>query len=405
MGNRLTIQEVIDITGKSKTAIYRIIKNGKLKTYKREKAGKPIYEVDIKDLEEFLGHQVGNRWEELGKSGKSSGNRSVPLTEEKLIETIERMFSQRETALMKRIEDMSIYKLGQMDNEINHLKAEKETLLQELETYKALPVEDVTAIKEENIKLQEKLKALPLPVEEVTEKIQYFEQQVTKLQQEKEKTTSALLEEKSIREQTELEYSQLKQKVNTLPVSIDEIPVKLSQKEEAISKLQEEKQSITETITRLEDEKTKLEEQLKLLPAEPEKVNATLLHNAEHLLLLKIQNEEIEKKYNEMESSLKAEEQSKKDMEEQLKLLPVEPAKVCEILKLESEKFSAMEEKCIKEAQEKEFINEQKKKLEEENQKLKDTIKQAEQDKIEIANTFKKELEEARRPWWKKIFG
>ena len=110
-----------------------------------------------------------------------------------------------------------------------------------------------------------------------------------------------------------------KEKLKTFPATGDNISLELSQKEEIISKLEKEKSQLSETTSRLEGEKKNLEEQIKLLPAEPEKINATLLQNAENMLLLKFQNEEIIKKFQEMEDLLKSEEEMNKKLQETLK--------------------------------------------------------------------------------------
>ena len=57
MKNHFTIEEVVQITGKSQTSIYRYIQNGKLKTTRVERQGKPSHSISLKDLETFLGYE------------------------------------------------------------------------------------------------------------------------------------------------------------------------------------------------------------------------------------------------------------------------------------------------------------------------------------------------------------
>lgn len=47
MRNQFTIEEIIKITGKSKSTIYRDIKRGRVKVKQGEKRGKPVRKLSI----------------------------------------------------------------------------------------------------------------------------------------------------------------------------------------------------------------------------------------------------------------------------------------------------------------------------------------------------------------------
>ncbi len=175
MGKHLTIQEAIAISGKSKTTIYRYINRGKLTTHKKEFQGKDIYTVKLKDLESCLGYELDidgipmgipgdnckSHGNTMGVSWESHGNTTQEyITRENLANVMEEILSQRETKLMKPLEELATYKVGKLENEIQHLISEKETLRQENEL------------------LREAMKALPGPVEKVVDELKEKDQKL-----------------------------------------------------------------------------------------------------------------------------------------------------------------------------------------------------------------------------------
>lgn len=105
--------------------------------------------------------------------------------------------TKQQSQLMKPIEDQALYRLGRMEQENTFLRAKVETLLQEIEQYKALPL-PVDQVKE---KLQEQekqiqnmedshrreLQQVKIQAEEEKEKtLTVLQAQITDLQQEKE---------------------------------------------------------------------------------------------------------------------------------------------------------------------------------------------------------------------------
>jgi chromosome segregation ATPase len=339
----LNIKESALFIGVSEKSIYKYVKTGKLPATTDREYGKSVKRFKQEDLEKFKREHFSHRLETsfTGNSQERNG-KNVDIKE-----LLKEVIQEQQLAILKPMEEQALYVAGALTKENQFLKEQNETLRMEIE------------------QLRENLKALPGP-EEINTKIHQFEQQVTELQQEKEKTTAALQEEKTTRFKIE----------------------------EDLSQLQKEKQHIVETTYRLEEEKKKLEEQLKLFPAEPEKINATLLQNAEHLLMLKLQNEEIEKKYLEMESILKSEEEKKQELNSRLKVEEQEKVALVDQLKSEEEKRKA-EEQSKKELEEKLLAEQEyKKKQEEEKQHLETELKKIQ----EQAEEWKKK---ALKPWWK----
>ena len=165
----LTIQDVVRLTGKSKTTVYRYIKQGKLKGEIVKQHGKELIYVANKDLEEFLGETVKQHettWNPTyGKTWENMEQHGVTI-EEIVKKAINEAVGQRETQLMKRIEDQALYKLGAVEKENLFLRERLET------------------IRQENELLREQIKALPGPVE-----LENKENIILLLQKEKEEQT------------------------------------------------------------------------------------------------------------------------------------------------------------------------------------------------------------------------
>lgn len=244
--NHYSIDEIIIITGKSKSTLYREIKSGKLKVKKTLKRGKPVYLVLANELESYIGKPLRNEriWE---TTDTPLGNQKETITKEDLARTIDELYFKRETSLTKRIEDQALYKLGVAEELIKHLEGEKETLRQENEL------------------LRESLKILPGPVAEVTEKLEALEK----------------LEE---------ENKTLKTSLALLPAEPEKVNKILIENRNIIQKLKEEKE---EELKIAQDKEETLKKQIELLPAKPEEIKEILLQNADNLKALQQENSSL----------------------------------------------------------------------------------------------------------------
>ena len=172
------IKEIAEITGKSDTTIYRYLKKGKIPFFTIEKDGQTIYKVKKADLESFLGHPlkedekpfphhekpVTQNEETVFHSEKTDTQNEKPffhLTPETLQDAIFQAITKQQSQLMKPIEDQALYRLGRIEQENSFLKAKVETLLQEIDQYKALP----------------------MPVDQVKEKLQGQEEQIHSMEE------------------------------------------------------------------------------------------------------------------------------------------------------------------------------------------------------------------------------
>jgi hypothetical protein len=94
----------------------------------------------------------------LHRSSEKIDNEIMNETLPFILETVRETFRQdmreelvnKESLLMKRLEDHSLYQAGKLTNENEYLKAEKEILLQELDKYKNLQEE----LKEKEIEIK-----------------------------------------------------------------------------------------------------------------------------------------------------------------------------------------------------------------------------------------------------------
>ena len=172
----LTIKEAVTFTGKSESILYRYIREGKLqvqtcseqvqnksseqiqnsseqvqckfKTIRKLKKEELVKVFDI--YRNNSSEQVQNKSsEQIQDSSEQVQNRF--RTEEEVNGIIEKVLSNHYSKLMKPIEEQALYRLGILENEVQHLQAEKETLRQENEI------------------LREQIKALPGPVESINQ--------------------------------------------------------------------------------------------------------------------------------------------------------------------------------------------------------------------------------------------
>jgi len=142
----LTLNEICVMTGKSYTSVLRYVKSGKLKSITMTIQGKPSYKVKRADLERFIEKQ-GISMNIHGESDRISMNNQGISMKETFKEVVRETIAEERNQLMKPIEEQALYRLGILENEVQHLQAEKATLRQENEL------------------LREQVKALPGPAE------------------------------------------------------------------------------------------------------------------------------------------------------------------------------------------------------------------------------------------------
>lgn len=154
MTELLTIKESAVLAGRSETIIYRLVKQKRLKVQNSSEQFngkfKTVKKIKKEDIVKFF------RLDELESSKQF---KTVQNSSEGFKEILEQFFQEKETQLMKPLESQALYRLGQVEKENEFLKAKVETLLQELEKFKALPVD--LEIKDREIQgLNEEIKAL-----------------------------------------------------------------------------------------------------------------------------------------------------------------------------------------------------------------------------------------------------
>lgn len=161
MSELLTIKETSVLTGKSEGVIYRYIRRGKLKCQTVSEHGKEIKKIKKEEAIKVFNikSQTVSDSVRTEKSDSSEPVQKVSEPKENFKEILEQFFQEKETQLMKPLESQALYRLGQVEKENEFLKAKVETLLQELEKFKALPVD--LEIKDREIQgLNEEIKAL-----------------------------------------------------------------------------------------------------------------------------------------------------------------------------------------------------------------------------------------------------
>jgi hypothetical protein len=158
-----SIEEIVKLTGRSSTSIYRYIKSGKLKAKKIKGEGKPSYVIAVNDAEGFFDID----WKKHEKNMLNTENtmktpwkhHEKTLTQENLMETMEKFFSTKQAQLMKPLEEQALFLAGKLTQENQFFKERLETLV------------------EENKQLRESIKALPGPVDEIKEKLKIFDEE------------------------------------------------------------------------------------------------------------------------------------------------------------------------------------------------------------------------------------
>jgi len=357
----LTIPEVAKITGKSINTIYREIKKKKLKVITVTFQGKEVIRVKKQELERFC-KDNDITWnindmsdDKIGYINDMSDNKTGYTND--MSDIIKQTIDKTLTQLTKPIEEQALFIAGALTKENQFLKEKLETVL------------------EENKQLQEQIKALPGPVESIQQVLMENAQNLNLLQQEKEKLLTQVEEYKPLRSQLEDTTRKLQEKEDALK----EQEVKLLQeKAEAEARIKAEKEEANK-------QKEKLEEKIK--------------QEAEEKSMAKAEAEEALKQLKELPTPVESIHQILLDNANNIKELTEERDKFQTVLK-EHEATIKEKEKILKDIEElrKHELEDLKKQTEEEKARLKS---EAEEREKQIAEAWKKELELAKKPWWK----
>jgi excisionase family DNA binding protein len=240
----LTIKEASELVGINQTTIYRKIKKGQLHATAVQLQGIEVKKVKKDDIIRLFGnyknseqlHATATQVQEATKQLHATATQ-MPSSEERkseIREVIEQFFSVKQAELVKPIEQQSLYRLGRVEQENSFLKAKVETLLEEIEKYKALPWQ----------------------IEERDNEIKELE---ARHQQEKEKILkeceTELLEAKDEKIKTEEAF---KEKLKILPAPVESINQILLENAHNLKILQKQTTELIEKLKQEEEEKEKI---------------------------------------------------------------------------------------------------------------------------------------------------
>lgn len=261
----LTLPEAAIFTGKSYSTIYRYFKKGKFQVKITESQGKSVVKIEKEELVRVFGLN-GSQVEVTESHGESQmevTESHMKVTESQIVDIVKKTVTEQHNQLMKPMEELAIYRVGELTNEIKHLSAEKEALI------------------EENNTLRKHLKALPGPVDEIVATITLLEQEKETLLREK---------ETAIQQTTEaLQKSQAEK--NTV---LQEKAAIQNEKEQTVEELQKKEQ----TIQQIEKEKAELQsEKERELAAMQQKIEAQEKEEKDYLATI----EEMKKRLEEAE--------------------------------------------------------------------------------------------------------
>lgn len=341
MKGLLSIQEAAALSGQAISTIYRSVRNGDIKTHKIIHRGKDAYRIKLKDLEKYLDYKISNG---NGSTSRTSHDTPVAPHNGKLhvknVVNTEIDESQRSTSVNPEHK--------------NTIKTDEDKLTREV-------IRDVI---EEFFTTKQSQLMKPLE-EQALYRLGILENEVKHLNGEKE----------ALRREVDLYKSQLM----ALPGPAEEITAKL------------------ETLEQLEEENKTLKTSLALLPTPPEKVNEILINNRE--AIQKLQNQEKQNlilqqdKENQIQ---KMEDEIRREQEEKVKL-------EARLLQEKEEQTKKMESELQKILHDKEeALKEQETRRKIEAEELEARLKaEAEEQMKQVVDAWKKELEMAKRPWWK----
>ena len=171
----LSIPEAAELYNKHSTTIYKAIQKGQLNSVEVLLNSRRIKKVRKSDLVTLYGEQPveeqlnsidsqvnSNRIQSNSNRIQSNSTESIRI---QMKEVIAEYFQDKETQLMKPLEEMATYRVGKLEAEKQFMEDRIITLLEE----------------NEGLKMQ--IKALPGPVEEVTEKLEILEKKSEELDQ------------------------------------------------------------------------------------------------------------------------------------------------------------------------------------------------------------------------------
>jgi len=237
---QFTIEEVADISGKSKNSIYRYIKIGKLKTARIDRAGRSGHVVDAKDLESFLGYKLKHKQTQTQTQTSDSNtmkHNETQSLEETINKAIQHAIFQQTQHLVKPLEEQALFIAGKVTQENHDLR------------------EKLELIRQENELLREAMKALPGPVEKVLDELREKDQkleekkkvltetesQKRQLEVDLQEKIDALVRVKSEKEQLQIQQAKVQTDLETLQkensaykearAKYDELEVQLKEKE------------------------------------------------------------------------------------------------------------------------------------------------------------------------------
>jgi len=261
-GKLLTIREASNFSGMSIPALYKHIKRGIISVEYDIIQGKKIKKVKKEELIRVYG--TADNTVEYGRMPDNISENTSDNTVEYgripdniieydrisdiIRENIKQALETEKTQLIKPLEDHALYRLGRMEKEVEDLRAEKEILLQELDRYKALPgpIEEITEKLEQTEKEKSALaSSLEISLKEKSElqtRLQQEEKQKEVLTKEKDETTQAL---QMVRQEKE---SALEEKERLLTYMKQQTEDLLSAKDREAAELKEQFEKQTEEI-------------------------------------------------------------------------------------------------------------------------------------------------------------
>lgn len=239
----LTIREASQMSEKSEGLIYRYIRQGKInvQSCSVHSSGKFRQVKKVKTSEVLTA--FGLNFEPETEQDRTQLNQRLnkaeqekPLTRETIKEVIEGYFQDRETRLMKPLEEQSLFLAGKLQAENQFLKDRLETVLQELEEVRA------------------GIKALPGPPVEVAARLEELEKETELFRKKAEELEKGKVELQQKQTQKEEEIEKLKATVKS---QAEETRDQAGELEKAKKEEEDLKATIEELKRRLEAEEKK----------------------------------------------------------------------------------------------------------------------------------------------------
>lgn len=145
MSELLTIKETSVLTGKSEGVIYRYIRRGKIKCQTVSEQGKEIKKIKKEEAIKVFNIKIPPVSDSVRteKSDSSEQVQKVSEQKENFKEVLEKFFEEKQTSIMKPIEEQALFIAGELKNENKWLRQQIET------------------VRTENEQLKEEMKKLP----------------------------------------------------------------------------------------------------------------------------------------------------------------------------------------------------------------------------------------------------